>query len=204
MKPDQEKFVSRISLKHRAILVLEQAMQAPSGEDIFRTCIEIAELLIYKNTAYGDAALTPVRIFSKADATEQIRVRIDDKLNLLMQGQADLEDVPGDLLGYLVLLRIAERRARLERQSAQIEAVFLEPAFEGVPARPLRSEGFSLDAAEKTVEIRVVTCINACQECGNPVEADLAVCDVCYEQRFKCERRRDTPAGPSAIAEVGI
>lgn len=38
-------------------------------------------MLLAKNAAYGNSALEPVRIFSKADPTEQIRVRIDDKLS---------------------------------------------------------------------------------------------------------------------------
>lgn len=69
----------------------------------------IADMLIRKNAAYGNSALDPVRIFSQADAVEQIRVRIDDKLSRLKRGSAcDDEDTVGDLIGYLVLLRVAE------------------------------------------------------------------------------------------------
>jgi hypothetical protein len=50
-----------------------------------------------------------VRIFSKADPEEQIRVRIDDKLSRLARGHDAGEDVILDLLGYLILLRIARR-----------------------------------------------------------------------------------------------
>lgn len=70
----------------------------------------LAELLIQKNRAYGNSALDPVRIFSKADPAEQIRVRIDDKLSRLGRGAEAGEDVIQDLLGYLILLRIAKRR----------------------------------------------------------------------------------------------
>lgn len=73
---------------------------------------EIREMLERKNRSYGDSALSPVRIFSKADAVEQIKVRIDDKLSRLARGNGDLgEDVVLDLLGYLVLLRVATKRA---------------------------------------------------------------------------------------------
>jgi DNA-binding XRE family transcriptional regulator len=68
----------------------------------------VAELLIAKNAAYGNSALDPVRIYSRANPAEQIRVRIDDKLSRLARGHAAGEDVTLDLLGYLVLLRIAE------------------------------------------------------------------------------------------------
>ena len=38
-------------------------------------------------TAYGIiSALDPLRIFSKADTTEQINVRIDDKLSQIARG----------------------------------------------------------------------------------------------------------------------
>jgi len=72
-------------------------------------CDEVKQLLIEKNEKYGDSALQPSRIFSKADATEQILVRIDDKLNRIQKGAgllANDEDVIMDLIGYLVLLKI--------------------------------------------------------------------------------------------------
>lgn len=50
---------------------------------------ELAELrafLMSKNQAYGDSALNPVRVFSKSGSTEQLRVRIDDKISRLMRG----------------------------------------------------------------------------------------------------------------------
>jgi len=72
-------------------------------------CVGLARFLIGKNRKYGNSALDPVRIFSKADAAEQIRVRIDDKLNRLAQGQTDDEDTVLDLVGYLILLRVRGR-----------------------------------------------------------------------------------------------
>jgi len=76
-------------------------------------CDEIKDLLIEKNKKYGDSALNPARIFSKADATEQILVRIDDKLNRIQKGAgllANDEDVINDLIGYLVILKISLTR----------------------------------------------------------------------------------------------
>lgn len=73
-------------------------------------CDDIKELLLYKNKKYGNSALEPVRIFSKSNNVEQILVRIDDKLNRIQQGAGLLdedEDVIVDLIGYLVLLKIA-------------------------------------------------------------------------------------------------
>ncbi len=75
-------------------------------------CDEVKILLLRKNKAYGNSALEPMRIFSRADAVEQIRVRIDDKLSRIKNGmEKDMvpEDTVMDLIGYLVLLRVAER-----------------------------------------------------------------------------------------------
>lgn len=88
------------------------AAKAPSGAAILAECEVIARLLLEKNLAYGDSALNPARVFSKADPTEQIRVRIDDKLSRLMRGGDAGEDVELDLIGYLVLLRVARRVER--------------------------------------------------------------------------------------------
>jgi hypothetical protein len=76
---------------------------------------EIGDLLKSKNRAYGNSALDPVRVFSKASTSEQLRVRLDDKLSRLARGSAAGEDVETDLMGYLVLLRIAERPAWHDR-----------------------------------------------------------------------------------------
>jgi hypothetical protein len=66
-------------------------------------------MLIEKNRAYGNSALKPVRIFSRASSEEQLLVRIDDKLSRLARGSAAGEDVVADLIGYLILLRLARR-----------------------------------------------------------------------------------------------
>ena len=72
------------------------------------TCDNIKELLLTKNRKYGDSALDPVRVFSKASPLEQIKVRLDDKLSRMQSAQNDDdEDVVTDLIGYLVLFKIA-------------------------------------------------------------------------------------------------
>lgn len=71
-------------------------------------CDSIKEMLLNKNRKYGNSALAPVRVFSRSDSVEQIKVRIDDKLSRYsnMQNDED-EDVIDDLIGYLILLKIA-------------------------------------------------------------------------------------------------
>ena len=86
-------------------------------EEISATCNDIKELLLYKNKQYGDSALNPSRIFSKANAVEQILVRIDDKLNRIQKGAGLIgedEDVIQDLIGYLVLLKIGLKHQKAE------------------------------------------------------------------------------------------
>lgn len=83
----------------------------PSGEPILSTCLELAKLLLEKNKAYGNSALEPIGVFARGlPPSTLIRTRLDDKLNRLKKGEAAGEDVVWDLMGYLVLLRIAEKR----------------------------------------------------------------------------------------------
>lgn len=79
-------------------------------------CDSIKELLLEKNQKYGNSALEPCRMFSKASAIEQLKVRIDDKLKRIQttgertsEGKVTDEDTTQDLIGYLVLLRVAQR-----------------------------------------------------------------------------------------------
>lgn len=79
-----------------------------SQDKIARVCDEIKEILLEKNRKYGDAALNPVGIFSKLDPVQQIKVRLDDKLKRVQNSQDDEDEDPIlDLIGYLVLLKIA-------------------------------------------------------------------------------------------------
>lgn len=84
--------------------------------DIATVCDEIKELLLEKNKRYGDSALNPVRIFSKADTLEQIEVRMDDKLSRIRNmDPSDTEDAFLDLIGYMVLHRVAKmQQARID------------------------------------------------------------------------------------------
>jgi hypothetical protein len=91
------------------------ASSAPSGYRIWDTCHEIAQMLIEKNISYGDSAISPSRIFAQSDGIEQIKVRIDDKLNRVKnsQGFAGDNDID-DLIGYLILLKIAVDKSKSE------------------------------------------------------------------------------------------
>ena len=97
-------------------------------------CDDIKELLIHKNRKYGNSALKPCRVFSKASPVEQLLVRIDDKLNRIMQGAgllADDEDVVNDLIGYLVLLKIGMNDEK-NKQLHQVGREIFEEGFKSV------------------------------------------------------------------------
>jgi uncharacterized protein YjhX (UPF0386 family) len=76
------------------------------------TCNEIRDLLLAKNKAYGDSALEPDNIFSKLDNAQAICARIDDKLSRIKNRGLDdkTEDTLDDLIGYLILLKIARKQ----------------------------------------------------------------------------------------------
>lgn len=73
---------------------------------------EIKDLLIAKNQKYGNSALEPLGVFSQLSPEQALFVRIDDKLKRIKNGslQKDDEDVVNDLIGYLVLLKILNRK----------------------------------------------------------------------------------------------
>lgn len=72
---------------------------------------EVIDLLIEKNKSYGDSALEPANVFADGNAVENLCARIDDKLmRIKTQGFRGYgEDNIKDLIGYLILLKIAVR-----------------------------------------------------------------------------------------------
>jgi hypothetical protein len=81
-------------------------------EYIIEITNEIRDLLVSKNRAYGDSALNPANIFATGSAVENLASRIDDKLmRIKNRGLNDeTEDTVSDLIGYLILLKIALRK----------------------------------------------------------------------------------------------
>jgi hypothetical protein len=96
------------SIDFRCSDLYMHSLEAPAGKDIWSVCHEIAQLLIEKNISYGNSAINPVRIFASSDNVEQLKVRIDDKINRIKnnKGFAGDNDID-DLIGYLMLLKIA-------------------------------------------------------------------------------------------------
>ena len=78
-------------------------------ELIEKVANEIKDLLIQKNRAYGNSALNPSNVFSSGDVFESLGSRIDDKLMRIKNiGVNDeTEDTLSDLIGYLILYKVA-------------------------------------------------------------------------------------------------
>jgi len=92
-------------------------------ENVTEVLDNLKTVLLVKNKKYGNSALEPIRVFSKASSTEQILVRLDDKLSRLANQQANEdEDVTLDLLGYLVLLSISNKE--LSSRKEEMDTIF--------------------------------------------------------------------------------
>ena len=104
-----------VDMKENPYLIAKKSEKTltQTQTEITEVMNELRVLLINKNEQYGDSVLEPIRIFSKASIDEQVKVRIDDKINRLLQGDDSLEsdeDVIKDLIGYLVLFLLHMRR----------------------------------------------------------------------------------------------
>ncbi len=92
-------------------------------EKIVRTMNTVTELLLKKNASYGDSATKPKNIFAKGSAVENIAARIDDKLSRINNAGLvpKVYDTIDDLIGYLVLLKIAIDEENQEYRKKEAE-----------------------------------------------------------------------------------
>ena len=68
-------------------------MSKTTQNNIKWTCNNIRDLLLSKNRAYGDSALSPDNIFSKLDNAQAICARIDDKLSRIKNNGLDKNSI---------------------------------------------------------------------------------------------------------------
>ena len=61
-----------------------------------------------KNRRYGDAALKPIKIFSKVEPDNQVCIRIDDKLSRIMVSEEFKKNDVADTFGYIALLMVSK------------------------------------------------------------------------------------------------
>ena len=84
---------------------------------------EVKRMVVKKNQAYGDSIFKPSRVFYKgsAEPSDLIRIRMDDKISRLIQGDKDIgsdEDVIKDLMGYCAILLVTMREDKEPPQSS--------------------------------------------------------------------------------------
>lgn len=88
-----------------------QAMHERTAAEIRATCVELADFLVGKNKSYGDAALNPIGIFGGTDPIASLGHRIDENLARIRHAPESFgEDTLSDLIGRLILLKIARAR----------------------------------------------------------------------------------------------
>ena len=95
---------------------------------IKKVCKSVQKLLIKKNKSYGDSATEPSNIFCKLSAKDSIWARIDDKLmRIKNRGINDeTEDTVTDLIGYLILLKVAIMK---EEESEYYDAIDVDASI---------------------------------------------------------------------------
>jgi predicted AAA+ superfamily ATPase len=83
-----------------------------TNEKISEIIEKLEDLVLSKNTTYGDSLQNPVRVFSKSSSVESICGRIDDKLSRIQAVGVNDEtiDTIFDLMGYYIHLLIAYER----------------------------------------------------------------------------------------------
>ena len=96
---------------------------------IKKVCKSVQKLLIKKNKSYGDSATEPSNIFCKLSAKDSICARIDDKLmRIKNRGINDeTEDTVTDLIGYLILLKVAIMKE--EEESEYYDAIDVDASI---------------------------------------------------------------------------
>ena len=79
-------------------------------DSIKQKCRQLEDLLVRKNDAYGDSALEPLGVFSSANASSGLKIRLDDKLKRIANAGLveDTQDTLIDIAGYIILLMIAQ------------------------------------------------------------------------------------------------
>ena len=115
-------------------------------------CDSMKELLLQKNRNYGDSATNPSNVFSKGSPVESICARIDDKL-MRIQNKGindETEDTVSDLIGYLILLKVA-----LHKEKNNEYNIFRETIEDGghvnINGKPISSlEGLDIHYDLKT------------------------------------------------------
>jgi hypothetical protein len=75
---------------------------------IMETFSNLSNLLVYKNTLYGNSGLQPINVFSKANAETGLLQRLDDKIARVQNSPELRKNDVADIIGYLVLICVSK------------------------------------------------------------------------------------------------
>jgi hypothetical protein len=130
-----------------------------SAEKIREIADGVRDLLLEKNAAYGDSALKPANIFAKGSAVENLACRIDDKIMRIKNRgiTADTEDTIQDLIGYLILLKIAIENERTQPISYDLPVSHTDgqsPIYNGSVRTHKNIDWWETPSASSTSKIR--------------------------------------------------
>ena len=96
--------------------IMKELNMDSSQLQIEEECERIKEVLLDKNDRYGNSSLEPFGLFKSVERESKIEARIEDKLKRIQKFAKEDEkhckdyyDAIDDLIGYLVLYRIALR-----------------------------------------------------------------------------------------------
>lgn len=92
--------------KQYIVCVTPEEAAEETRDKIRAVCSGLSGFVQEKNNNYGNSALEPVRIFSKASSDQQLLDRIDDKLSRIKNSSELRKNDTVDLMGYLVLVCI--------------------------------------------------------------------------------------------------
>tara|TARA_R100000008_G_C3583329_1_gene170220 strand:+ start:1107 stop:1508 length:402 start_codon:yes stop_codon:yes gene_type:complete len=108
---------------------------------IEEVCESMKNLLLEKNRNYGDSATNPANVFSSGSAIDSICARIDDKL-MRIQNKGindETEDTVSDLIGYLILLKVALHKDKHEEYEEMAQSIRLG-GFCNIGGTPIETE----------------------------------------------------------------
>ena len=98
-------------MKNRLLNVAQfpSAKPGTTAARIVAKCAELTQFLLAKNASYGDSALNPIRVFSRATARQGLATRLDDKISRIKNAPGAFGDNDAkDLAGYLVFWMILD------------------------------------------------------------------------------------------------
>jgi chromatin remodeling complex protein RSC6 len=81
-------------------------MKINTQEQIDTLFNNFSDFLKEKNKRYGDSVINPVKIFSKVEPTNKACIRLDEKLQRIINSDELRKNDVSDTFGYLALLMI--------------------------------------------------------------------------------------------------